>query len=161
MYVGILAFYTRPIAACKHSFGSVKPQLTYRKTVVRALVAHCSPLKMGTYSAHVYWALQMLSNVENVSMTLTYDIILVEAKFLRIAPKNTRHCMWMWQILLRSRTNRWWHVLAYNNYCLISLFVSLFVNLPVVSSGPVPVLVMSLLFIASVFMLHIWGKYSR
>uniref|UniRef100_A0A8C5CVT2 Protein transport protein Sec61 subunit beta n=1 Tax=Gadus morhua TaxID=8049 RepID=A0A8C5CVT2_GADMO len=27
--------------------------------------------------------------------------------------------------------------------------------------GPVPVLVMSLLFIASVFMLHIWGKYTR
>lgn len=27
--------------------------------------------------------------------------------------------------------------------------------------GPVPVLVMSLLFIASVFMLHIWGKYNR
>jgi len=30
-----------------------------------------------------------------------------------------------------------------------------------VGSGPVPVLVMSLLFIASVFMLHIWGKYTR
>jgi len=30
-----------------------------------------------------------------------------------------------------------------------------------VDSGPVPVLVMSLLFIASVFMLHIWGKYTR
>lgn len=29
------------------------------------------------------------------------------------------------------------------------------------SRGPVPVLVMSLLFIASVFMLHIWGKYTR
>lgn len=27
--------------------------------------------------------------------------------------------------------------------------------------GPVPVLVMSLIFIASVFMLHIWGKYNR
>ena len=27
--------------------------------------------------------------------------------------------------------------------------------------GPVPVLVMSLLFIACVFMLHIWGKYNR
>lgn len=27
--------------------------------------------------------------------------------------------------------------------------------------GPMPVLVMSLLFIASVFMLHIWGKYTR
>uniref|UniRef100_A0A1I8B633 Protein transport protein Sec61 subunit beta n=1 Tax=Meloidogyne hapla TaxID=6305 RepID=A0A1I8B633_MELHA len=27
--------------------------------------------------------------------------------------------------------------------------------------GPVPVLVMSLVFIASVFILHIWGKYSR
>ena len=27
--------------------------------------------------------------------------------------------------------------------------------------GPVPVLVMSLIFIASVFMLHIWGKYTR
>uniref|UniRef100_A0A8C5NXG5 Protein transport protein Sec61 subunit beta n=1 Tax=Jaculus jaculus TaxID=51337 RepID=A0A8C5NXG5_JACJA len=27
--------------------------------------------------------------------------------------------------------------------------------------GPVPVLVMSLLFITSVFMLHIWGKYMR
>ncbi|XP_070570628.1 protein transport protein Sec61 subunit beta-like [Ptychodera flava] len=32
---------------------------------------------------------------------------------------------------------------------------------PGVKIGPVPVLVMSLLFIASVFMLHIWGKYSR
>ncbi|KAG7282207.1 hypothetical protein CRUP_034954 [Coryphaenoides rupestris] len=30
-----------------------------------------------------------------------------------------------------------------------------------VKVGPVPVLVMSLLFIASVFMLHIWGKYTR
>ena len=27
--------------------------------------------------------------------------------------------------------------------------------------GPVPVLVMSLLFIACVFLLHIWGKYTR
>jgi protein transport protein SEC61 subunit beta len=27
--------------------------------------------------------------------------------------------------------------------------------------GPVPVLIMALLFIASVFMLHIWGKYVR
>uniref|UniRef100_A0A914X5V6 Protein transport protein Sec61 subunit beta n=1 Tax=Plectus sambesii TaxID=2011161 RepID=A0A914X5V6_9BILA len=27
--------------------------------------------------------------------------------------------------------------------------------------GPVPVLVMSLVFIASVFLLHIWGKYTR
>ncbi|CAH0393086.1 unnamed protein product, partial [Bemisia tabaci] len=32
---------------------------------------------------------------------------------------------------------------------------------PGVKVGPVPVLVMSLLFIASVFMLHIWGKYNR
>ncbi|XP_002735727.1 protein transport protein Sec61 subunit beta-like [Saccoglossus kowalevskii] len=32
---------------------------------------------------------------------------------------------------------------------------------PGVKIGPVPVLVMSLLFIASVFMLHIWGKYTR
>jgi protein transport protein SEC61 subunit beta len=32
---------------------------------------------------------------------------------------------------------------------------------PGVRVGPVPVLVMSLLFIASVFVLHIWGKYSR
>lgn len=31
----------------------------------------------------------------------------------------------------------------------------------IVFSGPVPVLVMSLVFIASVFILHIWGKYSR
>ncbi|CAB3409868.1 unnamed protein product [Caenorhabditis bovis] len=27
--------------------------------------------------------------------------------------------------------------------------------------GPVPVLVMSLVFIASVFVLHIWGKFMR
>ncbi|VDO21312.1 hypothetical protein V3C99_008436 [Haemonchus contortus] len=27
--------------------------------------------------------------------------------------------------------------------------------------GPVPVLVMSLVFIASVFVLHIWGKFTR
>uniref|UniRef100_A0A1I7ZKC0 Protein transport protein Sec61 subunit beta n=1 Tax=Steinernema glaseri TaxID=37863 RepID=A0A1I7ZKC0_9BILA len=27
--------------------------------------------------------------------------------------------------------------------------------------GPVPVLVMSLSFIAAVFVLHIWGKYTR
>ncbi|KAI6230103.1 Protein transport protein Sec61 subunit beta [Aphelenchoides fujianensis] len=27
--------------------------------------------------------------------------------------------------------------------------------------GPVPVLVLSLVFIASVFILHIWGKYTR
>ena len=32
---------------------------------------------------------------------------------------------------------------------------------PGLKVGPVPVLVMSLLFIASVFMLHIWGKYTR
>lgn len=32
---------------------------------------------------------------------------------------------------------------------------------PGIKVGPVPVLVMSLIFIASVFMLHIWGKYSR
>ncbi|KAL5489575.1 hypothetical protein EMCRGX_G018685 [Ephydatia muelleri] len=27
--------------------------------------------------------------------------------------------------------------------------------------GPVPVLVLSLVFIASIFLLHIWGKYAR
>ncbi|XP_076675382.1 sec61 translocon subunit beta [Andrena cerasifolii] len=32
---------------------------------------------------------------------------------------------------------------------------------PGIKVGPVPVLVMSLLFITSVFMLHIWGKYTR
>ncbi|KAK2190505.1 hypothetical protein NP493_78g07010 [Ridgeia piscesae] len=32
---------------------------------------------------------------------------------------------------------------------------------PGIKVGPVPVLVMSLLFIAVVFMLHIWGKYAR
>jgi len=32
---------------------------------------------------------------------------------------------------------------------------------PGIKVGPVPVLVMSLLFIASVFVLHIWGKYTR
>jgi len=32
---------------------------------------------------------------------------------------------------------------------------------PGLKVGPVPVLVLSLLFIASVFMLHIWGKFSR
>eukprot|EP00118_Oscarella_pearsei_P024683 m.306586 g.306586 ORF g.306586 m.306586 type:complete len:92 (+) comp41373_c0_seq1:70-345(+) len=32
---------------------------------------------------------------------------------------------------------------------------------PGIKVGPVPVLVMSILFIACVFLLHIWGKYSR
>jgi len=32
---------------------------------------------------------------------------------------------------------------------------------PGIKVGPVPVLIMSLVFIASVFMLHIWGKYTR
>nr|CAG4646006.1 EOG090X0RAK [Lynceus sp. MCZ IZ 141354] len=32
---------------------------------------------------------------------------------------------------------------------------------PGIKVGPVPVLVVSLLFIASVFLLHIWGKYTR
>ena len=32
---------------------------------------------------------------------------------------------------------------------------------PGLKAGPVPVLVMSLLLIASVFMLHIWGKYTH
>nr|CAG4645332.1 EOG090X0RAK [Leptodora kindtii] len=32
---------------------------------------------------------------------------------------------------------------------------------PGIKVGPVPVLVMSLMFIASVFLLHIWGKYTR
>ncbi|XP_062518793.1 protein transport protein Sec61 subunit beta-like [Corticium candelabrum] len=32
---------------------------------------------------------------------------------------------------------------------------------PGIKVGPVPVMVMSILFIASVFLLHIWGKYSR
>merc|ERR1711910_195032 len=32
---------------------------------------------------------------------------------------------------------------------------------PRIKVGPVPVLVMSLLFIACVFMLHIWGKFNR
>ena len=32
---------------------------------------------------------------------------------------------------------------------------------PGIKVGPVPVLVMSLLFIACVFLLHIWGKYTR
>ncbi|XP_003387704.1 PREDICTED: protein transport protein Sec61 subunit beta-like [Amphimedon queenslandica] len=32
---------------------------------------------------------------------------------------------------------------------------------PGIQIGPVPVLVMSLLFIAVVFLLHIWGKYTR
>ena len=37
------------------------------------------------------------------------------------------------------------------NVCFVFLYCS----------GPVPVMVMSVLFIASVFLLHIWGKYSR
>lgn len=32
---------------------------------------------------------------------------------------------------------------------------------PGIKIGPVPVLVMSLVFILCVFMLHIWGKYTR
>lgn len=32
---------------------------------------------------------------------------------------------------------------------------------PGIKVGPVPVLIMSLAFIASVFILHIWGKFSR
>uniref|UniRef100_A0A8C5VMA0 Protein transport protein Sec61 subunit beta n=1 Tax=Microcebus murinus TaxID=30608 RepID=A0A8C5VMA0_MICMU len=32
---------------------------------------------------------------------------------------------------------------------------------PGLKVGPIPVLVMSLLFIASVFMLQIWGKHTR
>ena len=32
---------------------------------------------------------------------------------------------------------------------------------PGIKVGPVPVLIMSLAFIASVFVLHIWGKFSR
>jgi len=32
---------------------------------------------------------------------------------------------------------------------------------PGIKIGPVPVLVMSLVFIASVFVLHIWGKWAR
>jgi protein transport protein SEC61 subunit beta len=32
---------------------------------------------------------------------------------------------------------------------------------PGIKVGPVPVMVMSILFIACVFLLHIWGKYSR
>jgi len=32
---------------------------------------------------------------------------------------------------------------------------------PGLKVGPVPVLILSLLFIASVFMLHIWGKFTR
>ncbi|CAK9304685.1 unnamed protein product [Gordionus sp. m RMFG-2023] len=32
---------------------------------------------------------------------------------------------------------------------------------PGIKVGPVPVLVMSLLFIASVFLLHLWGKYTK
>lgn len=32
---------------------------------------------------------------------------------------------------------------------------------PGLKVGPVPVLVMSLIFIASVFLLHIWGKYTK
>lgn len=44
----------------------------------------------------------------------------------------------------------------------ISVFIELFCdNNYFFFRGPVPVLVMSLLFIASVFLLHIWGKYNR
>ncbi|XP_053251103.1 protein transport protein Sec61 subunit beta-like [Podarcis raffonei] len=32
---------------------------------------------------------------------------------------------------------------------------------PGLKAGPVQVLIISFLFIASVFMLHIWGKYTR
>jgi len=32
---------------------------------------------------------------------------------------------------------------------------------PGIKVGPVPVLIMSLAFIASVFILHIWGKFTR
>merc|ERR1712227_946265 len=32
---------------------------------------------------------------------------------------------------------------------------------PGVKIGPVPVLVISLMFIAAVFIMHIWGKYNR
>lgn len=46
--------------------------------------------------------------------------------------------------------------------CLSSLFLEIqTLKKDIYFSGPVPVLVMSLVFIASVFMLHIWGKYTR
>ena len=45
-------------------------------------------------------------------------------------------------------------LLKFFNVCLFLFFFAF-------HRGPVPVLVMSLLFIASVFMLHIWGKYTR
>lgn len=41
-------------------------------------------------------------------------------------------------------------------FCLILIHSNI-----VTQVGPVPVLVMSLMFIASVFILHIWGKYTR
>ena len=42
---------------------------------------------------------------------------------------------------------------------IVVYFDTVVVN--VIKVGPVPVLVMSLMFIASVFILHIWGKYTR
>ncbi|KAF5917756.1 hypothetical protein HPG69_013593, partial [Diceros bicornis minor] len=59
------------------------------------------------------------------------------------------------KIHLGSKCNLWYY--RYNAVLLLK------VSIPslLLCSGPVPVLVMSLLFIASVFMLHIWGKYTR
>ena len=44
---------------------------------------------------------------------------------------------------------------------VILIFCDSVANVKAIKVGPVPVLVMSLMFIASVFILHIWGKYTR
>lgn len=58
-------------------------------------------------------------------------------------------------------TEKWW-AFELVRVCEVNQFASFFFFFFFLNdSGPVPVLVMSLLFIASVFMLHIWGKYTR
>jgi hypothetical protein len=59
-----------------------------------------------------------------------------------------------------KRGESWWQVKSLAFATSIHIVHKLICP-SILCSGPVPVLVMSLLFIASVFMLHIWGKFTK
>ncbi|XP_003373496.1 protein transport protein Sec61 subunit beta [Trichinella spiralis] len=60
-------------------------------------------------------------------------------------------------------------VIYINLFTSLGMYLKFYIDISIQSyffvllffRGPVPVLVMSLVFIASVFVLHIWGKYAR
>ena len=123
--------------------------------------AMCDDLKDSTMYC-VFWHVCLMTHLEknlqgNVMVNSLQISLVIESNFKE---GNWNSLGFSVYFLCNSFVVFWWWTKVLKLLFLnIYYFLTWVFFLP--NSGPVPVLVMSLLFIASVFMLHIWGKYTR